>query len=303
VNTARVRRLAAFVLVAAGGLPVEAGAGELPKLEVTSTPPAPAAERARPPAGPTRARGTTLVLNSLSEERRRALAESLDRVAAQLEARRNPLYAPLEPDAPRAQLKALLLDVAPAFAAAETLSAGRWTSPEGDLTVRLVERCAEGAACFPLTTAAAREKLEERARFLAWPVGHAILLKARDAGDAARLASLLRGMRALEARVAMVLAGGDLHRLRPSPALTALERSARRALRAGGDHDELMARLLTSVIEAARAPDEVSWLKLPRDVVLIVPRLGALATADDFVHAVDLVVHHAGGATWLSSPR
>jgi hypothetical protein len=297
-------RLTALV-VAWFGLSLEARAAApaaLPKLEVTSTP-SPAAERARPSAGPQRARGATLVLNSLSEARRQALAESVDRVASLMAARRNPFYTAIDDDAPRAQLKALLLDVAPAFSAAETLAAGSWTSPEGDLTVRPVNRCASGAACFPLARGTPRSEPEKRARFLAWPLGHSILLKARDARDATRLATHLRELRAHDSRIALVLAGGELHRPHASPALAALQRSARRALRLGGDRDELMARLLVSVVDAGRAPDDVSWLKLPPDVVLIVPRLGALASADAFVEEVSLQVHRYGGATWLDSPH
>jgi hypothetical protein len=272
----------------------------LPSLEVTSTPRAPEDKRATP--APTRARGAALALNSLSEGQRRALAEALDRVAAQLEARRNPFYAPLDDDATRAEIKALLVDVAPSFSAAETLAAGRWTSPEGDVTVRLVGTCAAGAACFPLAKTGPRGDVEDRARFLAWPVGFAALAKARDARDAARIAASVRAAREKDSRIALVLCGAELHRVHPSPALTALRTSARRVLRAGGDSEPAMARLLGSITDVTRA-DDLAWLSLPPEVLLIVPRLGALATADAFVQEVARLLGKAGGeATWLGAP-
>lgn len=267
-------------------------------LEVTSTSPhAPEAERAP------RAKGAALVLNSLSEEKRRALAQALDRLAAQLESRRNPFFAPLDEGAARAELKALLLEHAPSFNAAEALAAGRWTSAEGDVTVRLVGRCAAGAACFPLTMGGARSDLENRARFLAWPIGYAILVKARPPADAARVATSMRAARAQDSRIALILTSADLHRVRAAPTLTALGRGARRVLRAGGDRDQLMARLLVSVSDVARAPDDLPWLTMPPGVLVIVPRLGALATADAFAHEVSALLDGAGGSvTWLSAP-
>ena len=81
-------------------------------------------------------------------------------------------------------------------------------------------------------------------------------------------------------------------------------RSARRVLRAGGDRDELIARLLVSVMDVARAHDDLSWLTMPPGSLLIVPRLGTLASGDAFVQEVSGLLAGAGGdPTWLSSPR
>jgi hypothetical protein len=179
------------------------------------------------------------------------------------------------------------------LAAAAALASGRWQSPEKDLTLRAVPRCARGARCVRLGERG--EKLEPRERFLAWPLGYALVVAAGSA-EASGLAARLRERAGPEARIALVLTAEDLPRLRRTPAVERLLRSARRLAPAAGGS---LARALGTLLAAARSRPEVSWLQLPPGVVLVVPRLGALAAADAFLAEVRAV---APAPQWLSPP-
>jgi hypothetical protein len=94
-----------------------------------------------------------------------------------------------------------------------------------------------------------------------------------------------------------VLAAADLHRLRRSATVDRLLRQARRLVATAAGSS--LARALAPLASADRAGDELPWLRLPPDAILVVPRLGALATADAFLAEVRAV---APGAAWLSPP-
>jgi hypothetical protein len=289
-----------------GAAPPSPPTGPVTNLEVTTAPPGLATRGASPPAGLHPRAGATLVLNSLSEAARLDLAHALERLATSLGRRRNPLFVPLDDGVERDEVERLLSDLGPAFAAAGALSVGRWTSSEGDLTVQGASRCRPGATCFPLGAAPGQSPLEGRARFLAWPVGFAVVVWTPDARRTSRIAASVRASRAKDSRIALVVTAAELHSLRGSPAVAEITRGATNVLRAGGDHNEALAPLLTSIADAASTSDEASWLNLPRGALLIVPRLGALATADAFVREARALLDHAGGKVdveWLLSPR
>jgi hypothetical protein len=177
-------------------------------------------------------------------------------------------------------------------------------SAEGDLTVQGVSRCPPGATCIPLGAALAQSQLEGRARFLAWPFGFAVVVWTPDARRMSRIATSVRASRAKDSRIALVVTAAELHSLRGSPAVAEIVRSATDVLRAGGDRNEALAPLLTSIADAESNSDEASWLRLPRGALLIIPRLGALATGDAFVREARALLDHAGGhVEWLLSPR
>jgi hypothetical protein len=256
------------------------------------------------PVGAVRPPGATLVLNSLSEAARIELARTLGRLAAALGRRRNPLFVPLDDGVERTLVETLLRDTGPAFAVAGALSAERWASSEGDLTVRGVRRCAPEAPCIHLGLPTERSDLERRALFLAWPIGFAIVVRSTHPRDAIRIAAAVRDSRSNDSHIALVLTGAELHSLRKSPAATEIARNAAGVLLAGGDRNEALAGILASIVNAASASDEVPWLTLPEGALLIVPRLGALATPDAFVQEVSALLDNAGGhVTWLMSPR
>ena len=277
----RIRLTAAALLAAA--LAPRPSRAQIASLEITAG----SAPGARPS-------GAALALNALGETQAERLAGTLERLERAVTRRKNPLFVPLDDSAERAEVEALFTASGP-LAAAVALSAGRWQSPDKDLTLRAVPRCTGAARCVRLGEPG--EKLAPRERFLAWPLGYALVVTAGSAREAGGLAARLRERAGPEARIALVLTAEDLPRLRRSPAVDRLLRSARRLApaAAGGS----LAPALGTLLSAARARPEVPWLRLPPDVVLVVPRLGALAAADAFVAEVRAV---APAATWLSPP-
>src|SRR6185436_4291894 len=166
--------LAALALLVAGAL----GSGaEIAALQITAAP----APRVRPRPG-----GATLAVNGLSRSRLAALTEALERLARKVAQRKNPLYVPLD-DSDDGDRRAVL-DARGPLAVAAALAAGRWQSAEADLTIRAVGRCRRAARCVRL---GAGERLEPRHRFLAWPLGFALVVTAGSASGAAELAERL----------------------------------------------------------------------------------------------------------------
>jgi hypothetical protein len=238
-------------------------------------------------------------LNSLSEEERSKLAESLHSLAAAAARKRNPFYVAIDDTEEHAAAQKLFAETAPAFTAAAALSRGRWLSAEGDLAVRVVKTCSPGSRCMPLFSQGPGDGIEQRIRFLAWPVGYAVILRTAE-NDVAQVATVLRAGPA-SSQIALVLTSAELHSLRKSPALSSVLKSAARLgkkLPASA-----LAETLESIGRAASAGDEVAWLKLPRDTVLVVPRLGALAMSNRFVDEIDSRLQAARAKVeWLSSP-
>ena len=79
--------------------------------------------------------GATLVLNSLSEEGRSKLAESLHSLAAAAARKRNPFYVAIDDTEEHAAAQKLFAETAPAFTAAAALSSASAFSP-GRLAMR-----------------------------------------------------------------------------------------------------------------------------------------------------------------------
>jgi hypothetical protein len=289
-----------LTLIAIGGsLPTEmAHATASPpvvSLEVESAPRSMEVER---PA--TASAGATLVLNTLAEPNRAALALALRDLADALARRTNPLFVSVDDVAEKSATE-LLRALAPRFTAAAALSARRWRSSSGDLAVHASERCAGKSTCYPITARPATADLEKRVRFVAWPIGYAIILDTGRRADAQRIATALQAM-SPDVGVALALTAADLHRLRRSPALDRVFRQARRVR----DHLAGGAALLDSLealLAAASSPDEVPWLRLPPGGVLVVPRLSALATSRRFVAGVsDRLGALQIEPTWLAAP-
>jgi len=260
----------------------------------------------RPAGGPPLPRvaepaGATLFLNGLGGTRLKALARSLGELRRSGERRRNPLFDPLDDSDERALTARLVADLAPALSAALALAAGRWQSPEGELSIHGARQCAPGARCLSLTAPAAQpgDSVDKRSRFLAWPVGYAMLGVVNPA-SAARAAELLRGPTG-DSHIALVLTGDELHSLRMTPAAAAVLREVDRLLPTARIGGSPLATTLEHLAAARSAGDELPWLQLPRTALLIVPRLSALATADAFVAEVRA---RLGGTKvrWLAVP-
>jgi hypothetical protein len=142
--------------------------------------------------------------------------------------------------------------------------------------------------------------VDKRSRFLAWPIGYAILLGLVNPANAARAAELPRGP-AGDSHIALVLTGDELHSPRITPAAAAVLREVVRVLPTARIGGSPLATTLERLAAARSAGDELPWLQLPRTAVLIVPRLSALATADAFVAEVRACL---GGTRvrWLAAP-
>ena len=244
--------------------------------------------------------GASLVLNSLSEEERTKLAQSLKSLAAALARKRNPFYVTVDDTEEHVAAQKLFAETGPAFTAAVALSRGRWQSSEGDLAVQVVETCSHGSRCIPLFSQGLGDGLEQRVRFLAWPVGYAVVLRA-SASNPAQVATILRAAFP-SSQIGLVLTSDELHSLRKSPALDSLFKSAGHlANRLPGSP---LLEMLESIRRAASARDETPWLKLPRDTLLVVPHLSALATRGRFVDEIKTRLEAVRvSVDWLSFPQ
>jgi hypothetical protein len=241
-----------------------------------------------------------LVLNAMPEPRRELLAKSLARLIAVVDRKKNPFFVSLDDSEERKAVEELIAQTAPAFTAATTLAAGSWSSPEGDILVRPVARCTAGRQCVRLGDPGAGES-ERRTRFLAWPVGYAVMLAVAIPAEVDRVAEALRAPGSFQ--IGLVLTSAELHRLRASRALSSLKRDARRLVKVLPKSSARLSAAMASLASAGTGKDELRWLRLPPDNILIVPRLSALATPEQFVADVRSRLAAAGSrVAWLASP-
>jgi hypothetical protein len=289
-----VRTVALTVCLASGSAIASAephSTAPLPKLEILTK--ASLTSRQPPPTG------ATLVASSLSEKRRQKLATTLRALLSAQAKRNNPFYVSLDDQDTRAELQQLLADTGPMFTAAAALAAGRWQSAEADMILRPVSRCPARALCRAAFGDGPDDDLGRRARFLAWPLGYAVLLRLGSAAEAAQIADRLRE-RPTPTQVALVLSGTELHGVRQSPALREVTTMAASLLRRQPDLP--FADLLRNLATVGSAGNELPWLRLGKETVLVVPRLGSLATADRFVEEVRTLLGDTP-VEWLAAPR
>jgi len=273
-------------------------AGLLPALEVAGAP------RAAGGAAGDAAAGARLVLSAVTEQRRLELARALDGLAAGWERRRNPLFVPLTDD-DAGEVDKLLAAWLPPTTAALALTAGWWQSSDGDLAARPVARCAPGTRCVRPAVGFSKDPLERRLRFLAWPFGYAVVVRAASDTEATRIAERVRTADARDTRVALVLTGGDIHAPRSSPGTAAVIRAASRTATALRGRSSPAIALVEGIAAAGGARDSLPWLKLPPGAIVVVPRLGSLAEPAAFVAEVkSRLVAAAAGAKieWLAAP-
>jgi hypothetical protein len=223
-----------------------------------------------------------------------ALAGALDELGRRLPIRANPFVEDLEDDAPEAPLRAWLRQHFAAIAAASALAQPTWQTGDRDIAVSVARSCA--AAAEPVTSHAARARCvplwgigdaaEERARFVAWPVARAIILRAPAPDDAALGAEELRASNTEGSRVALIL----------------LERDAVRGDRTEERRVRAAARAVASLLRGDVGSDAAAILAFARDRpggrlfadldlsprdVLVVPRLSSLAERTAFEREVD----------------
>lgn len=292
--------VSAFAVVTASGLrpaPPSGGDGLALMLEVRTV----AAAAANGPAG--HSGGLGLALNAMSDSERSRMAETLGRVADRLERDHNPLVDDLDDEGDvRSDVVALSRERLPTLTAASALVPGRWTSADQRIEVRATTTCAPDARCIPLGLRAEspNDHVASRARFLAWPLAYGVVLRP----PADRESAVVDALRAPAdgSRIALVLGDGDLHSLRFSDALPDLADSVARIDR-WAPKDAPMRELFRRLSAGDATSDDLRWLTLPTGALLVVPRLGALATADAFVHEVRVrVAAVAPQVDWLALP-
>jgi hypothetical protein len=230
-----------------------------------------------------------LLLGALSEAEREELAQALSDLADDIAVKRNPLVEQLDEsdDAPSA-LGRELARLAARLAAATSLSGGQWASADGDVVVRAAAACPAAARCVR----AMGDDGEPRARFLAWPIAAAAVLRPSPGEvDALRAAARAKG-----STIALVLDAHDLHAPRASPALAHISSAAARVLRLAPA--DLPRRAVFQRLAAAGEPrDPAHWLALPDGAALVVPRIAALASRDAFAAEIRERAPHAA---WLA---
>ena len=140
-------------------------------------------------------------------------------------------------------------------------------------------------------------------RFLAWPVGYAIVVRAASDAEATRLAERFRAANARDTRVALVLTGTDIHAPRSGPGFVAVTRAASRMVKALRGRTGPAIALVDGLAAAGGARDGLPWLTLPAGAIVVVPRLGSLAEPAAFVAEVKSRLAGGGGKVeWLAAP-
>jgi hypothetical protein len=239
-------------------------------------------------------RAAAILMAAMPPTELAALAGALDELWRRLAIRANPFVEDLEDDSPEAPLRAWLRQHFAALAAASALAQPTWETGDRDIAVSVARSCA--AAPEPVTSHPVRTRCvplwgigdpaEERARFVAWPVARAIVLRAPAPEDAALGAEELRASSTQGSRVALIL----------------LERDAARGDRTEESRVRAAARAVTPLLRGDVGRDATAILAFARDRpggrlfadldlsprdVLVVPRLSSLAERTAFEREVD----------------
>ncbi len=243
------------------------------------------------PAGPPDAAAVRLALSSLSGETVAELADLLDETLTALEARGNPLLIDLLGSEHQARWRASAAWLLPVVNAARSFVRGSWAASDG-WSVR-VERpgTSPGARAIPAWAAGDDgDRTVLRARFLAWPVTRARLLRAPDPQVRAQVAARLsKELPRAETLTGLVLDLAALEGTRRFDALEQLLREKRTLLkRAGGD--SIIADLAT-VGDRNDPRRTATWLDLSARELLVVPRLSALARDREFEQGLMRLAH------------
>jgi hypothetical protein len=283
--------LAGSLSEAATARPPHAEAGESqasPVLVIRTAP----AERGRRQADDDRA--AAILMAAMAPAELAALAGALDELGRRLAIRANPFVEDLEDDPPETAVRAWLIGHLAALSAASALAQPVWEPGDRDIAVSLERTCAAApeliasqgvqARCIPLWGIG--DPAEERARFAAWPVARAIVLRAPAPDAAARGAEVLRASNVDASRIALVLR----------------EEDASRGDRAEESHVRAAARTVASFLRDEGGREAAAILTLARDRpagrlfadlelsprdVLVVPRLSSLAERGAFAREVD----------------
>jgi hypothetical protein len=146
------------------------------------------------------------LLLALSPNDARRLSTAVEDANHRWEARTNPFTEDLEDGDPDDVLAKWLADAPAAARTAVTAAKPRFCGADG-WCVRVVAR---GSACpTGLERVSIADRAYGRARFLAWPFGHALWLRARTPAEAAGAAAALRAHAGESEHIAFVIHAGD----------------------------------------------------------------------------------------------
>lgn len=261
-------------------------------------------------------RAMSLAVASLSRPERAEVLAAMTYAAARLESSLTPFGEDLGDGDPIEELEQTIALYAPVLNGARAFEAGRWRS--ADLDVRVASACPPalppGEACVSVwsergaqpgtqhTFDGAPAALGARARFLAWSVSHARILGLRSEQEARDCAEALRERRRRDSSaMSLVLTKDDLE-LRPVPERDDLQRAARRLGAAIAASERRNPERLEALGRAAPAGHVTPWLDLDASMVLVVPRLSALARLGDLSREVE-EVHSCRAARRVRGPE
>ncbi len=248
----------------------------------------------------------SLALASIAPRERRRILDDMGYAASWLEARLSPLVDDFGDDGvdPVDELRRALAPEVPQFTAARAFEAGRWAI--GTTETRVAASCAEARddeRCVPIWSAEmAQDPSVRRAGLAAWAVTRAAVvdLGTPEAADSCA-AALRERASARGAATALVVTEADLA-LDPVPERPVLKDAAVRLGRAMAANEIDDTQHLDAFAHAKPTGRAAPWLRLGRTEILVVPRLSAIARADDL--AVE--IERAAGASkvrWVHRPR
>lgn len=220
----------------------------------------------------------------ISPPYRRRCIDALESLVGRLQARFDPLELGLaDTDTDSGELKGLLAGILPVYSAALALTAGCWTPQSRGMTVRAVRAsdCPPPGRCVAAWQPEPGDAQASQARFLAWPVTHALLFRLESAGDAERALESLRERIGQSSTIALALDAASQQRQGPSD-LPRLQELSRRVVRLQSGAREKPDPLLEGLASEDATP-LLAWLSLGPGDLMVVPRLGALATRARFL--------------------
>ena len=286
--------------------PTKAKAPIGPRLVISRGP-----SKIAPATSGQQSQASVYALATLSDPTLVTLGTALDDLALDVALKQNPMVDDLRADAgaPEHVLRAMLETDASRISVARALAAGVWQSGDGELSVRVVPECEDDreSRCVALWPAPDDHDPEaDRARFLAWPLAHAAILRATSGETAQGLARRLRitpvGASSSEA-IALVLTRKLDTETRE--AIDEVRRAASDAFEEVHSTKNAPEKLPTLLDELAHA-DEVALETLPiaDDEVLIVPAIHAVGDPASFERAIVGRLKATGSdPSWAHAPQ
>ena len=265
----------------AGSVETRLGETRLPALYIQKGAPATSAD------DPDWSRAFAYTFLNLTDDERAELESQLEIYRSRLEASVNPLFEDLEDGAPRDVMTGWTRHHGPLLQAAYSLATPRVSLADGSGVVeeRKREACPAGS-CLGAWGAEAEDADQRHARFAMWPVAAAMVVRIEDPLERrcarrelrARVPRLLGERRPTQDEgISLVLAGEEDEPVRPDE--TAL---VSRVLRLEVAAQMRSAREHGRTAETPTMPSAYE-VALDRADLLVVPRLRALASWNDFV--------------------